>query len=90
MKKVIIDSTHINTLEELHTLIAEKLNFPDYYGKNNDALYDCLTGDIELPLTVIWNNYYVTKEKLPDEIEDVYLVFQQVAKEESDFQVVVQ
>ncbi|MCB1194001.1 MAG: barstar family protein [Leptospiraceae bacterium] len=90
MKKVIIDSVNINNLDELHTLIAEKLDFPTYYGKNNDALYDCLTGDIELPLTVIWNNYYITKEKLSDAIEDVYLVFQQVAQKESDFQVVVQ
>jgi RNAse (barnase) inhibitor barstar len=29
--------------ENGHDYLAEALNFPDYYGKNLDALYDCLT-----------------------------------------------
>lgn len=26
-----------------HDYLKKALNFPDYYGKNLDALYDCLT-----------------------------------------------
>ena len=26
-----------------HDYLKEVLNFPDYYGKNLDSLYDCLT-----------------------------------------------
>lgn len=29
--------------KEGHDYLKEVLNFPDYYGKNLDALYDCLT-----------------------------------------------
>lgn len=29
--------------QELHHYLAKELNFPDYYGNNLDALYDCLT-----------------------------------------------
>ena len=29
--------------KEGHDYLMKSLNFPDYYGKNLDALYDCLT-----------------------------------------------
>lgn len=44
MKEIIIDCAEIADRKQLHALIAQKLNFPDWYGGNLDALYDCLTG----------------------------------------------
>ena len=29
--------------EQAHQYLARMLDFPDYYGKNLDALFDCLT-----------------------------------------------
>ena len=43
MKKVTIDTNQLQTIEQIHDYLAKELNFPDYYGKNLDALYDCLT-----------------------------------------------
>lgn len=43
MNKLIINGSLIEGKSQLHDLIAEKLQFPDYYGKNLDALFDCLT-----------------------------------------------
>lgn len=37
--------------ELVQEYIAQKMEFPDYYGKNLDALYDCLT-DISEPTAV--------------------------------------
>ncbi len=43
MSTVYLDMKEWRTPEEAHRLIAKALNFPAHYGKNLDALYDCLT-----------------------------------------------
>ena len=43
MKKVILDGEQLCSRENAHTYLQEMLEFPEYYGKNLDALYDCLT-----------------------------------------------
>lgn len=43
MRKIELDFKELFTPRQIHEYIAEKLDFPDYYGKNLDALYDCLT-----------------------------------------------
>lgn len=41
--KVVIDGKKITSKQQLHTYFADEMNFPEWYGKNLDALYDCLT-----------------------------------------------
>ena len=43
MKKIRLDARKMTTQENAHEYIAKKCEFPDYYGKNLDAAYDCLT-----------------------------------------------
>lgn len=38
-----LDFNGLNNKKEVHQYLKEKLNFPDYYGANLDALYDLLT-----------------------------------------------
>ena len=45
MKKLTIDGAFIESREALHDLLARELQFPLWYGKNLDALADCL-GDV--------------------------------------------
>lgn len=48
---ITIDCTGIENKQQLHRLLARELSFPDYYGHNLDALFDCLT-DIRRETTV--------------------------------------
>lgn len=48
---IIIDCTNIENKRQLHELLARELEFPDYYGHNLDALFDCLT-DIREKTTI--------------------------------------
>ncbi len=41
LKYITLDGKKIN--EESHDYLIRKLDLPDYYGRNLDALYDCLT-----------------------------------------------
>ena len=43
MNEYIIDCAPILSRADLHTVLAEALALPDWYGRNLDALYDCLT-----------------------------------------------
>ena len=43
MRICILDGENILNKEMLHDTLAAALDFPDWYGRNLDALYDCLT-----------------------------------------------
>ena len=45
----------LNGAEITHEILAEKLGFPPYYGRNLDALHDCLT-DIAEDTAIILQN----------------------------------
>lgn len=40
---IILDATMLRERLPAHDYLKESLALPDYYGKNLDALYDCLT-----------------------------------------------
>ncbi len=43
MVKIILNFSEAKTEADIHRILKETLEFPDYYGENLDALYDCLT-----------------------------------------------
>jgi len=47
MRKIQLDIRHIHTVKALHIYLQYKLDFPAYYGRNLDALYDMLTQESE-------------------------------------------
>jgi len=47
MRQITLDFSLFTDRAEVHEYLAEKFSFPDHYGKNLDALYDCLTDPME-------------------------------------------
>ena len=81
MKQIVLNGTEIASEQQLHQLLAQALDFPEWYGNNLDALMDCLTDleDVAVTLTR-W-------ETLPFEAEGFWRVFRQAAEENPDLTV---
>ncbi len=47
MKEITINCTKISSMAEMHDALVRELNFPAWYGRNLDALHDCLTAICE-------------------------------------------
>lgn len=47
MRKIVLDLNKYSSRDELQEALAETMNFPDWYGRNLDALYDCLTDIVD-------------------------------------------
>jgi len=64
----LIDGTRTVDKASALDAIAGALSFPDYFGKNLDALYDCLTDLSWLPAgehVLIWSGSSVLKDRDP-------------------------
>ncbi len=51
MAEIVLDGLEIESLEAVHDRFAQALGLPAWYGRNLDALFDCLT-DLGEPATV--------------------------------------
>lgn len=80
-----IDCAKIITPQEFHRTLAETLSFPEWYGHNLDALYDCLT-ELETPVRLMIQNW---DDRLPF-AEDFRSVFLDAQEENPDLSIVFQ
>lgn len=86
MKVTVIDCKNFTSVPQAHKYIAGKLNFPAYYGKNLDALYDCLS-ELECSTGVILTSGSKAAEQLGDYADKIFEVFYEALK--SSFRVVI-
>ena len=59
MKTIYIDFSEIGDEEDFFAQLREKLSLPEHFGNNLDALYDTITGDLEMPLRIEFVNMNV-------------------------------
>lgn len=80
MKICVLDGKKIKNKEMLHDALATSLHFPDWYGRNLDALYDCLTDlQEETEIQFLWKE--VMEISLGEYMESLWKVVTIAAKE---------
>ena len=74
MKSVILDAKKMVKKEKMHDYLAKKFDLPEHYGRNLDALFDCLCEINEPTLIKLKNENDLdsaTKESLIQLFRDV-------------------
>lgn len=85
MQKVTLEGSKMDTPERAHALLKERLELPDYYGANLNALWDCLTGWIDLPVEVEWLDFGSSRARLGEFADELRATFEQAAEEVEGF-----
>ena len=79
--EVYIDFLEIGDYEDFYAQLKEKLTLPEHFGDNLDALFDVITGELEMPLHLefvnmsveqleIFEDLLTTLEDAEDEVEE--------------------
>ena len=74
MKNVSLDAKKMVEKEKMHDYLAKKFDLPEHYGRNLDALFDCLCEINEPTLIKLKNENALdsaTKESLAQLFRDV-------------------
>ena len=63
MLHIILNGAKLETKEAMHDYLAKMLHLPEYYGRNLDALHDCLTdiGEETELILLNWDAFDHTK-----------------------------
>ena len=69
-RKVKLAGKSIRSPEEFYGQIARKLRFPDYFGRNLDALWDVLTTDVKGPVELAWEDAEASKKFMGKDFEN--------------------
>ena len=77
--KLVLDGNLIKDKEMLHSHMEKTLDFPEWYGGNLDALYDCMT-DLMEELDVEFLNWDRMEENLGDYAGKVLRVLRDAAE----------
>lgn len=67
-----LDFSEIKSLWELHEYFKSVFDLPEYYGRNMDALWDCLRCSFEEDTTIILKNLH----SMPKDMHPIILTIQ--------------
>lgn len=91
-KLIEIDFSNCKYIGSVHKEIKEKLELPEWYGENLDALWDALIGIAQTPIIVkiIFKPQTISSKKLTPYINEVINVFNEAVEKCNEINVIIE
>ena len=80
--EIYIDFSEIGDYEDFYAQLKEKLTLPEHFGDNLDALFDVITGELEMPLHLEFVNLSVEQLEI---FEDLLTTLEDAEEEVEGF-----
>lgn len=80
-----LDFTNVTHFLEIHFIIRRELDFPDYYGCNWDAFWDCLTDMYGRPVHIEILGLDVIEQNFGDAAEKMLTILKRFKHFEASF-----
>ena len=90
MKHITLDFEGIKTLWDLHEYFKTVFQLPDHYGRNMDALWDCLYYSFELPTTITLKNVSAIPAEMQETVDVMLELFDDLQREDKKVTVIVE
>ncbi len=84
MNTITLDFSGIKSYWDLHEYFREVFDLPDYYGRNMDALWDCLRCSFEEKTTIYLKNLHALPKELHPAIPAIQELFRDLEREEAE------
>lgn len=75
----------IRTLAQFYDELARQLAFPAHFGRNLDALWDVLAGDVAGPFEIVWEDSAQAQSNLGMDYSRLVILLSDLAAERDDF-----
>ena len=75
----------IRTLAGFYDELARQLAFPAHFGRNLDALWDVLTGEVAGPFEIVWEGSAQAQVNLGEDYDRLVALLDVLAAERDDF-----
>jgi len=85
VRRCALSGKTIRSLDDLYDQLTKKLSFPDYFGRNLDALWDVLASDVEGPFEIVWKDAGASKKSMGKSFERAVNLLKELETERDDF-----
>ena len=72
-----IDLAHVDTKAAFHHTMKRELHFPDWVGDNWDGFWDTITGLVEMPEEVVFQNWQGFEFACPKDMQILREIIEQ-------------